>query len=233
MAEAKRYKIIKDNPAKEAKRLKEATDEVTPDKIFTKDELRRVIESTEPGSMERIMVMLPAITGCRVGEMLGASWNALDLKAGKFDICSTMADPDKGKPVVFKEPKTQNSRRVVPVPKELIHELKLWKLKCPPSERDLLIASDLGKPIRRRVVARLVQHINKSLGIAKQLTPHSFRHTFASLLLARKVAIPEVSRLLGHKNSAITLRTYAHFTGEETNAVHDLAASIFNVSTGE
>lgn len=69
------------------------------------------------------------------------------------------------------------------------------------------------------------------------MTPHSLRHTFASLLLADKVSVPEVSHLLGHKNSAITMKTYAHFTGEETNSVHNFSASLFenisnnNVST--
>jgi len=72
MAEAKRYKLIKDNPAAEANRLKEKTEVVTPQKVLTKDELRRVIQATESGTMERVMVMLPALTGCRVGELLGA-----------------------------------------------------------------------------------------------------------------------------------------------------------------
>ena len=48
MAEAKRYGIIKDNPAAEAERLREETKER---EIFTAEELRQVIEATEPGSM--------------------------------------------------------------------------------------------------------------------------------------------------------------------------------------
>ena len=60
------------------------------------------------------------------------------------------------------------------------------------------------------------------------MSPHSLRHTFASLLLARKVPLLEVSHYLGHKNTHITAKTYAHFTGEETNAVHEFAASIFS-----
>lgn len=233
MGEAKRHGIIKDNPAAEAKRLKEETKAVTSDQVFTRDELRAVIEATEPESRERIMVMLPALTGCRVGELLAATWEALDLKAAKFDIRLTMADSDRGEEMTFKEPKTQNSRRTVPLAKELIRELRLWRMKCPPSERGLVIVSDRGKPVNRRVVSVLVKRIIGDLGIKKDLTPHSLRHTFASLLLADRVPITEVSHLLGHKNSAITLKTYAHFMGEETDSVHNLSASIFggDVST--
>jgi len=142
-----------------------------------------------------------------------------------------MGDPDPGEEMTFKEPKTKNSRRTVPLSKELIHELRLWRLKCPPHKRDLVIVSDRGKPVRRRVVSRLLQDIIYELGMTKHLTPHSLRHTFASLLLADRVPITEVSHLLGHKNSAI-MKTYAHFIGEETDSVHNLSASILgNVST--
>jgi integrase len=64
--------------------------------------------------------------------------------------------------------------------------------------------------------------------LEKRLTPHGLRHSFASLLLAASVPVPEVSHLLGHKNSAITLTVYAHFARDEkkTPAVHNLASSI-------
>lgn len=91
-----------------------------------------------------------------------------------------------------------------------------------------MIASDLGKPVRRNVVATAVKRILKDLKIERRLTPHSFRHTFVSLLLsAQKRPVPEVSRLAGHKKAQITYSTYAHFVpGEEIDAVQNLAESI-------
>src|SRR5262249_38520769 len=121
--------------------------------------------------------------------------------------------------------------RTVPLSKELIHELRLWKMRSPMStDADLVIISDRLTPVRRRTVSELIRGIVKQLEIQKRMTPHSLRHTFASLLLADKVPIPEVNHLLGHKNSKITLMTYAHFVGEENNAVHNLSASILDVS---
>jgi integrase len=231
MAEAKRYGIIKDNPAAEAERLREESESR---EIFTPDELRRVIEATEPESMSRVIVMALALTGIRIGELLGASWSAIDLKAGQFHIRTSLADPDPGQEMIFKKPKSKSSERAVPLSRELCHELRLWKLKCPPSDRDLVIVSDRGQPVRRRAVSEMLQKILKELKIEKELTPHSFRHTFASLLLAKKRPVPEVTKLLGHANSAITYRTYAHHVpGEETSSVQELSASILdpNVST--
>src|SRR5262249_10427864 len=237
MAEAKRHGVIKDNAARDAERLKESTQAVTPDKVLTKVELARVINATESGTREKIMVMLPALTGCRVGELLATRWGALDLDKGKFEIRSTMADPEKGQAPRFKKPKTQAAFRTVPLTKPLRKELRLWKVRSPMcTDQDLLIVSDRLTPVRRRTVYELVQRIVKGLNIEKHMSPHSLRHTFASLLLADKVSIPEVSYLLGHKNAGVTMKTYAHFTGEHTNAVHDLAASVLenvsnNVST--
>jgi integrase len=228
MAEAKRHGITKDNPAAEAERLKEETSER---EIFSPDELRQVIAATEPGSRDRVIVMKLTLTGCRIGEILGASWSAVDLKAGKFHVRASMADPDKGNEVIFKKPKNKSSERVIPLSKELLHELRLWRMKCPPSERDLVIVSDQGKPVRRRYVSELLRGILRELKIEKKLTAHCFRHSFASLLLAKQRPVPEVSKLLGHKNSGITYRTYAHHVpGEETDSVQDLSASLFNVS---
>ena len=62
--------------------------------------------------------------------------------------------------------------------------------------------------------------------IGKRLTPHGLRHTFASLLLEKGVAVPEVSALLGHKDSYVTWKVYAHFTRRESTAVQNLATSI-------
>src|SRR5262245_45305305 len=180
LAEAKKYGKIKDNPAKEAARLKEKTDTVTPDKVLTKAELRAVINATESGTREKIMIMLPALTGIRVGELLAARWGSLDLDKGKFEIRSTMADPDKGCPPVFKKPKTPESQRTVPLSKELIHELRLWKMKSPMStDSDLVIVSDRLTPVRRRVAYELIQKIVSRLKIEKHMSPHSLRHTFA------------------------------------------------------
>jgi integrase len=50
----------------------------------------------------------------------------------------------------------------------------------------------------------------KKAGMPETLTYHKLRHGAASLLLSQKVPIPAVSKYLGHSNSSITLRVYAH-----------------------
>jgi integrase len=226
---AKRYKLIKSNPVDDAERLNLSVDEdnevMTPDKVYTKQELKRLIEATESGTLERVIVMFPALTGVRVGEILGATWEAVDLKAGKFEVRLNMQDNDKGKDKILKAPKSQAGRRVLPLSRELLQELRLWKLKCPASSQDLIVVNPLGKPFHRRQISNVLDVAIAKAGI-KRLTPHGLRHTFCSLLIADGIPVTEVAHYAGHKDPSVTLKVYAHFVPRETAAVHNLARSI-------
>jgi integrase len=90
--------------------------------------------------------MVPALTGLRIGEVLGLTWPVVDLKLGKLEVRLNLADSDKGQPLMLQAPKTKSSRRTVSVPPELMRDLKVWKLKCPKSEQDLVFAREDGKP---------------------------------------------------------------------------------------
>jgi integrase len=229
---AKRYRLIKENPAREAERLKLATadedgEQVTADQVYTKAEIKKLIEGTEPGSVERLFVMVPGLLGLRIGETLALTWPAIDLKAGTLRVLWNLADSAKGEEPLFQTPKTKSSRRSLSLPQELVRELKVWKLKCPHSERDLVFATQEGKPYHRKSASKILDRAIEAGKLQKRLTPHGLRHTFASLLLADGRPAPEVAAYLGHKDCGVTLKVYAHFVREETRAVHDLASSIF------
>ena len=232
MALAKRYKLRKDNPADEAERLKLSGEQeektVAPDEVYSKAELKKLIEATEPGTLQRIAVELPAFTGIRIGELLGATWDAIDLKAGTFDVRLNMQDGDNGEPI-FKAPKTKSGRRTLELSPPLLQDLRLWKLRCPPSARGLVVVNEIGNPLCRKSVSKLLDAaIDKAK--VKRLTPHGLRHTFASLLIADGRPPSEVSHYLGHKNLAVTLSVYTHFVRQETSAMHNLAASILEAA---
>ena len=128
--------------------------------------------------------------------MLALTWPAMDLEAGKFHVRLTLADSDKGEEPLFQPPKTKSSKRMIELPRELVRELKVWKLKCPITERDLVFATEEGKPFHRKAVSKILDAAIEKAKV-KRLTPHGLRHTFASLLLADGKPTPEVSKLLG------------------------------------
>jgi integrase len=120
----------------------------------------------------------------------------------------------KGEEPLFQAPKTKSSRRTLALPQELIHEFKVWKLRCPHSERDLVFATEEGKPFHRKSAS--LDRAIEAAKLEKRLTPHGLRHSFASLLLADGKPAPKVAACLGHKDCAVTLKVYAHFVREET-----------------
>ena len=91
---------------------------------------------------------------------------------------------------------------------------------------DLVFAREEGQPFSRKVASKALDRAITKAELGKRLTPHGLRHTFAGLLLADKRDIAEVSALLGHKDSYVTLKVYTHFVRKESTAVHDLATII-------
>jgi integrase len=63
----------------------------------------------------------------------------------------------------------------------------------------------------------------KKLGL-RDISIHSLRHTFASLVISTKAPVTNVSALLGHSSTQQTVETYAHFFN------HELAENMDNVS---
>jgi integrase len=238
LAMGKRYKWVRDNVAADAERLKIATEadgnEVTRDQVYTEAEIGSLIRATEPESIERLLIMLPAFTGCRVGEALGASWQQMDLKNAVFRVRYNLADSDKGMPPLLQPPKSRSSRRDIELPVELVHELRPWRLKSSQYEMrthdgqivNLVFARNDGLPYHRNMVSDVLDRAIKKAGLAKRLTPHGLRHSFASQLLDRGKPVTEVSKILGHKDSSITLKVYAHFAREKSTATQELASSI-------
>ncbi len=229
MSLAKRYKLVKSNPVDDVERLNVSSEEdnevVTPDKVYTKEELKKLIGATEPGTLQRIVVEFPALTGIRVGELTGATWEAIDLKANRFEVRLNMQDNDKGQEKILKAPKSRAGRRAFKLAPQLAQDLRLWKLQCPKSDRGLVVVNALGKPFHRKQISQVLDTAIEKAGI-KRLTPHGLRHTFCSLLVADGKPPTEVAHLVGHKDPSLTLKVYSHFVPQETSTMEDFAASI-------
>jgi integrase len=223
----------KPNNAALAERVKVSNDEepdeeVKPEDVYNQEELKKLINATAPGTLERLLVMVPALTGLRIGEVLGLTWPHVDLKASQLNVRLNLIDVGKtngGRQL--RTPKSKSSKRTLDLPQELAHELKVWKLACPPSDDNLVFATLEGKPLHRKAASQILDAAITAAGLEKRLTPHKLRHGFASLLLDRGVAVPKVSRLLGHRDSVITMKVYAHWIKDKKNDVQELASSIF------
>ncbi len=76
-----------------------------------------------------------------------------------------------------------------------------------------------GKPITRQAVFKLLRRYAGAAGVAKNASPHKFRHSFATHLLARGADLRSVQAMLGHVNVATT-EIYTHVADDHVSKTH-------------
>ncbi len=122
--------------------------------------------------------------------------------------------------------KSKYSRRTVELPPALVHALKVWRLKCPKGEHDLVFPNHEGKPQDApNVIHYGFEPALRRTGLRK-IRFHDPRHTSASLLLANGVEVVAVSRLLGHSSPIVTLTVYSHAIPKERAGLTDKLARL-------
>lgn len=229
------------NVAAQAERIKISTEaddngEVLPEDVYTEEQLGKLIHATEPGTLDRLVIELGGFCGLRIGETLGFTWPAIDLKAAEpkvrviknlISVKKAEADfpgyGDTGR--ALKDPKSKRSRRAIDAPRELVQDLRLWKLKCPPTPQQIVMATVEGKPLQRSAAQDMLDAACERAEVPRR-TLHRLRHTFGSLLVVKGTPIPKVSRLLGHTNAAFSWKVYVHFIEDHEKSVQDLASSV-------
>ncbi len=153
-------------------------------------------------------IVICLYTGIRLGELLALTWNDIDFKSGIMTISKTAYRiKQNGKPqVVIDKPKTKNSSRLIPLPKQLLEILKRAKKF---SKSDFVLSTRTGGIVGTRAYQKTYERILKKLNIPYK-NFHSLRHTFATRAIEMGMDVKTLSEILGHKNPVITLQRYTH-----------------------
>ncbi len=155
-----------------------------------------------------IGILLCLYTGLRIGEVLALEWTDIDFKTGILSV-SKSCHFGKNENGVYartvETPKTANSVRIIPLPKQLLAILKdAYKNKD-----SCYVVSYHGKPIATRSYQNTFDIIQHKLNLPHRGF-HSLRHTFATRALECGMDVKTLSEILGHKNPTITLNRYVH-----------------------
>lgn len=157
-------------------------------------------------------------TGMRLGELLGLTWDDVDLDRGWIEIRRSVATSKQSGAPVWQEPKTPSSRRRIPIGKDVVdllrqHRRKQAKerLQAGPawSDYNLVFCSRRGGVLSKANIHRAMVGICQRAGIP-HIRFHDLRHTHATLLLRHGVNSKIVAERLGHSSVKITLDTYSH-----------------------
>ena len=148
-------------------------------------------------------IILCLYSGLRIGELMALQWSDIDFAKGMLTVSKSCHDGKGG--IIIDEPKTVTSRRVIPLPKQLLPLLKGIKKK---SDSPFVVSAN-GKPVSVRSYQRSFELLLKKLKIPHKGF-HSLRHTFATRAIECGMDVKTLSEILGHKNPTVTLNRYAH-----------------------
>jgi integrase len=179
------------------------------------EEARALLLAAEGTRLYALWAVALAV-GLRRGEALGLRWKDVDLDRGELRVSQTLQRVD-GR-LQFVPPKSERSRRRVPLPPVTMAALKRYHLQAANEAAnrarsvgpdDLVFTSSTGTPLEPRNANRVFTDLLKTAGL-RPTRFHDLRHTCASLLLAQGVSPRVVMETLGHSAIAVTMNTYGH-----------------------
>ena len=170
--------------------------------VLSTEEIDRIIScfdlSKENGERNRTIIECLYSCGLRVTELVNLKISEINFIDGYIKIIG------KG-----------NKQRITPINKKLSTYLKNYidnirsKLKIDKSNFDYLFLNRRGKKISRVLVFNIVKTACQKVGIKKNISPHTFRHSFATHLVEGGADLRAVQEMLGHSNITTT-EIYTH-----------------------
>lgn len=180
-------------------------------RVVPTDVLTAVLDEPDPttpaGARDRAILELLYATGARVSEVSGLGLGAVDLAGGQVRVTG------KG-----------DKQRILPLHREAVARLEAYlsgarPLLRPRTGEDAFFLNRNGGRLTDGGIRRMLHKHLDALGAASGITPHSFRHTFATHLLEAGADLRTVQDLLGHV-ALSTTQIYTHLGVRRLQRVH-------------
>ncbi|MFC3041630.1 tyrosine-type recombinase/integrase [Virgibacillus xinjiangensis] len=231
---AMQHDIIRKDPTeyaylpKKAKTIEELEQEVALPKYMEKENLARFLQTAKQNGLEldfEIFLTL-AYTGIRVGELCALKSTDVTKREEFFlSISKTYYNPNNNiKKFQLVTPKTLSSRRTIDIDyivyqalTKLIEENEFIRNEAGEEYYDDTFifvnrGKYLGYPIYPKIVQQRMTRLLRIADLDDHLTPHSLRHTHASLLAEAGVSLERIMERLGHSEDKTTRQIYLHTT---------------------
>jgi site-specific recombinase XerD len=175
------------------------------------------------------MLMLLRGTGGRIGEVIGATMDGLNLEGG---VLFTTGKGDQVRALLLNEPEMG-----------ALHQWLELRAMIPTRSDHVFIGGSgrhEGRPLTRSAIYKIMDKLRIAAGLPKgtRLNPHSFRHGFALKSLDNGARIDEVSQMMGHSSVAVTIDYYGQrdvkylrMVHQRTSPTHQVKPSDFKVES--
>lgn len=156
---------------------------------------------------DRALLELAYATGARVSELVNVALGDVVYEQGLVRVLGKGA-----------------KERLIPVGRRALGAVALYAREARPAldrgkGRDRLFLNARGSPLSRVGAWGIIRHAATRAGLAKRVTPHTLRHTFATHLLEGGADLRAVQEMLGHADLSTTQR-YTHVDREYLRTVH-------------
>lgn len=212
LGQAVKLRLLSRNPSDYVDRPKKEKKEMV---ILLEREIKLLLDTVK-NSYLYMPVYLAIYTGMRMGEILGLTWQDIDLNRGVIRIRQSLYQRTPGDPL-FKQPKTPGSRRTIDISPVVVKTLREHK-KNQTKERlawgegykdyNLVCCLQNGDTINPPTLSSRFRVMAQRAGLF--VTFHGLRHVHASLLLKAGIPAKVVAERLGHSQIGITLDLYSH-----------------------
>lgn len=211
------------NPAAKVKRPAVARKEAV---YLAATDVARLLAAAK-GLRYYLAVLLMAATGLRRGEVAGLRWRDIDLAKGEMTVRHTLSRVDGE--LVLTEPKTDRSRRRIPLHSGLVTQLKAHRKRQVAeqlaagnqwTDTGAVFATEFGTMCDPRNLLRTVEIAAAKIGL-EGVGAHSLRHSAAVAWLESGVHIKAAADLLGHSSISITGDLYGHTSDDAARAAVD------------
>jgi len=170
--------------------------------VLSEEEIDAMISAVDRSTAEgeRNVAMLETLYSCglRVSELVGLRMTQVHATEGFVQVVG------KG-----------NKERLVPVGGRALKHIRMYvdqvrvHLNIQPGARDIVFLSKRGGPVSRQSVFLLIKALALKAGVRKNISPHTFRHSFATHLVEAGADLRAVQEMLGHE-SITTTEIYTH-----------------------
>jgi integrase len=179
-------------------------------------EIRRLLDATADEDVGPLYAVA-ASTGLRQGELLGMSWDDIDLDDASLTVRRSLARDWFGG-YTLAEPKSARSRRTIALPTVAMMALRRRRARQAADRlaagtgwqdrHELVFTDEYGRPLVPSAVTKAFSRALADAGV-RHVPFHALRHSYATAALAGGVPLSSISDQLGHSTVAITATYYA------------------------
>ena len=190
------------------------------------DEETRLVTDTYTGHRMGVPALLLLYCGLRRGELVALTWGDISIKNKTVTV--NKAAVFDGNTTIVQNPKTESGARTIPMPDTILDAVKAARkaaqstMVCPAVDGKIMSQIAFKRAwesylhyLNIQAGGRDASRTRPKLSVIDNLTPHMFRHTYATILYNAGVDVKSAQRFMGHADINVTLKIYTHLSAQK------------------